>query len=129
LSVWLTAVVVIALPFALAWFYASSVALATDRYEVSTLLPAVQAALTLAFAVPGAVIFGVEGAVVGMTLATIVVWTAAALWGLQGLRYSASAEPGQLRRAINFGLKGYAANALQLVNYRLDLFILSAVAS
>jgi O-antigen/teichoic acid export membrane protein len=34
-----------------------------------------------------------------------------------------------LRRAISFGVKGYAANALQAINYRLDLFILAAVAS
>jgi O-antigen/teichoic acid export membrane protein len=40
-----------------------------------------------------------------------------------------SDEPGQLRRAVGFGLKGYASNALQFVNYRLDLFILNATAT
>jgi O-antigen/teichoic acid export membrane protein len=34
-----------------------------------------------------------------------------------------------LRRAIAFGLKGYAANALQIVNVRLDVFVLAAVAT
>jgi O-antigen/teichoic acid export membrane protein len=38
-------------------------------------------------------------------------------------------EPGQLRRALVFGVKGYAANALQVLNYRVDFFILSAVAT
>ena len=33
-----------------------------------------------------------------------------------------------MRRAMSFGIKGYSANALQLVNFQLDLFILAAVA-
>jgi O-antigen/teichoic acid export membrane protein len=128
LSVVLTAVAVVGLPFALAWLYASYVALATDRYEVSMSLPAAQAVLALVFAVPGAILFGVGGAVVGTTIATVLVGVAAAVWGRRRLT-AAAAENKQLRRAISFGIKGYAANALQLVNYRLDLFILSTVSS
>src|SRR5262249_61292071 len=33
------------------------------------------------------------------------------------------------RRAVTFGIKGWTSNVLQLVNYRLDLFVLAAVAS
>jgi O-antigen/teichoic acid export membrane protein len=129
LSVWLTALVVAGLPFALAWLYASYVALASDRYEAAMSMPAAQAVFVLVLGVPGAVVFGVPGAVVGMTLASIVVGIAALVWGARRLPNTGRGRPGQLRRAIVFGIKGYAANALQFVNYRLDLFILSAVAS
>ena len=129
LSVGLTAVVVLGLPFALAWLYVSFIALATDRYEVSMSVPVVQALLVLALAAPAAVIFGLRGAVVGSTLATIAVGVAAVGWGGRRLPASGRSEPGQVRRAISFGIKGYVANALQLLNYRLDVFVLSAVAS
>jgi O-antigen/teichoic acid export membrane protein len=128
LSIWLTAVVVASLPFALAWLYASYIALATDRYELAMLVPAVQAMLVLTLAVPGAILVGVKGAVVGGTMATVLVGAGSALWGKRTLPIE-KAKAGQLRQAISFGLKGYGANALQLVNYRLDVFILSAVAS
>jgi O-antigen/teichoic acid export membrane protein len=129
LAVWETAVVVIGLPFALMSLYASYAALASDRYEVATALPAAQAILVLALAVPGAAAFGVGGAVVGLTLATVSVGTTAAVWGTSRLPSRGSPGTGELRRAIAFGIKGYAASALQLVNYRLDLFVLSAVTS
>jgi O-antigen/teichoic acid export membrane protein len=129
LSMWLTAAVVVALPFGLVRFYVSYVALAIDRYEAYTLMSALQALLALVFAVPAAVLFGVGGAIVATTLATVAVGVTAALWAERRFPPSHAAEPGQLGRAISFGIKGYAANALQLLNYRLDVFILSAVAS
>jgi O-antigen/teichoic acid export membrane protein len=129
LSVWLTAVTAGALPFALILFYVSYIALATDRYEVAVSLPAVQAFLLLVLAVSAAALFGTEGAVIGSTIATVAVGAGAWMWGRRSLGIDRDAEPGQLRRAISFGIKGYAANALQFINYRLDLFILAAVAS
>jgi O-antigen/teichoic acid export membrane protein len=129
LSVWLIAAVVVGLPFGLARFYVSSIGLATDRYEAYTLMTALQALFTAVLAVPAALLFALEGAVVATTLATVTVGLGAALWGRRRLPRDAAAEPRQLRRAVHFGLKGYAANALQLLNYRLDLFILSAVSS
>ena len=129
LPVRLTAVAVAGLPFALGWLYASYVALATDRYEASMLMPAAQAVLVLVLGVPGAVLFGVSGAVAGATLASVAVGVGALVYGRRRLPDAGPAEPGQLRRAISFGVKGYAANALQLLNYRLDLFVLAAVAS
>jgi O-antigen/teichoic acid export membrane protein len=130
LPVWATAVVVAGLPFALTWFYVSFVALAIDRYEAYVLPPAAQSALVLVLAVPGAIAFDVEGAIVGMTAASVIVAAAAAHWARRRLpRSDGGDSPGMLRKAISFGIKGYAANALQLVNYRLDVFVLSAVAS
>ena len=130
LPVWLVAVVVSAVPFVLAWTYQSYVALAIDRYEAFVLPPLAQSCLVLALVIPGAIMFALNGAVVGMTIACVAVGAGAMLWAWRRLPFRAdpSGEP-PLRRAVVFGIKGFAANALQLVNYRLDLFILAAVAS
>jgi O-antigen/teichoic acid export membrane protein len=129
LPVWLTAVAVVAVPFSLALTYASSIALASDRYEASMSMPAVLAALFLAVSIPAALLFGRTGAVTALTVATVVTAVGAIVWALRQLPQAAPSPSGQLRRAISFGIKGYGANALQLVNYQLDLFILAAVAS
>jgi O-antigen/teichoic acid export membrane protein len=129
LSVELVAVAVGGLPFTLAVIYANYLFLATDRYEPYMLVPALQAVLALALSALGAVVFGVSGAVIGLTLSSVTMGIAASLWALRHLPRGRPAGAEQLRRALAFGLKGYAANALQLVNYRLDLFILSVVAS
>jgi O-antigen/teichoic acid export membrane protein len=129
LSLWLTAAVVVALPFGLARYYVSYVALATDRYEAYTLMSPAQALLALALAVPGAILFDLKGAIVATTVATAVVGVGSMLWAWRRLPRARMAEPGQLRRALSFGIKGYGAMALQFVNYRLDVFVLSAVTS
>jgi O-antigen/teichoic acid export membrane protein len=129
LPLWLVAVVVAGLPFGLAWLYVSYVALAIDRYEAYVLPPFLQAAGALVLAVSGALLYDVEGAVVGLAVSTVLVGIVAVAWAQRRLPRSRPAERGLLRRAISFGVKGYAANALQLLNYRLDLFILAAVAS
>jgi O-antigen/teichoic acid export membrane protein len=129
LPVWLTAVAVVAVPFALALAYVSSIALATDRYEASMSMPAAQAGLLLAVSVPAGVFFGRSGAVAALTLATVVTAVGAVVWARRRIPEAAPTQAGQLRQAISFGIKGWGANALQLVNYQLDLFILAAVAS
>ncbi len=128
LPLWLTAVAVVALPFTLALVYAAAVAVATDRYEASMSMPAVQATLGLAIAIPAGVLFGRTGAVAALTISTTVAGIGAIGWALRRLPAGARGERGQLRRAIGFGVKSYSANALQLVNFQLDLFILAAVA-
>lgn len=129
LPLWQVAVAVAGIPFGLALIYASSVTLASDRYEASMAMPAVQAALLLAVSIPLALLFDRSGAIVALTLAAVVVAVGAVVWARSRLPAAAPTQPGQLRRAISFGVKGYGANALQLVNYQLDLFILAAVAS
>lgn len=129
LTVALTLVASLALPLALVWFYVSYIALAIDRYGVAMSLPAVQALFVLVLAVPAALLFGLAGAIAAVTLASIAVGVGAAEWGRRRLKGEAHEPPGQLRRAISFGVKGYAANTLQVVNYRLDIFVLAAVAS
>jgi O-antigen/teichoic acid export membrane protein len=130
LSIGATTVAAAGLPFWLTWFYLSFIALATDNYEVYAIPPAAQAVLALVLAGGGAIAFGLTGAVVGTTIATALVGIGAAGWGLRRLPVPREPQPaGRLRRAAAFGIKGYAANALQLLNYRLDLFILAAAAS
>lgn len=126
LTVGQTAVTVAALPFALGWFYSSYIGLAVDRYESFVLPPAVQSACTLGLVVVLASVGGLAGAVIALT-AGHVLGGATAAWLARGLPDRAGdGHPQQLRRAAAFGVKGYAANALQFLNFRLDLFILSA---
>lgn len=126
---WLTGVAVVALPFLLALTFTSAVALASDHYEASTSMPAILATLLLAVSIPAAVLWGREGAVVALTSTAIATALGATTWALRRLPVSRSSEPFPLRGAISFGIKGYSANALQLVSLQLDLFILAAVAS
>jgi O-antigen/teichoic acid export membrane protein len=130
LSVGLTAVVVAALPFALLTFYVPYIALAIDRYEAYVLPTAFQSALALVLAGTGAIAFDLEGAVGGLAASYVITGLAVAVWGARRLAPRREhAEERQLRRAVSFGIKGYAANALQMINYRFDLFVLSAVAT
>lgn len=132
LSVALCAVVAAALPFALAWFYGSYVALADDHYEGFVLPPAIQSALGLALVVGLALPFELAGAVVGLALSHVLgALSTLALARRRRLSQAGDARHPRrhLRRALSFGVKGYASNALQVLNFRVDLFVLSAVAS
>lgn len=127
LSVATSVIAVAALPFWLAFFYTGYVALAGDRYEAFVIPPALQALLTLVLATIGAVIADVEGAVAGMTVATAIVGIGAVAWAATRLSADhGEPQPGALRRAASFGIRGYLANTLQILNYRLDVFLLSA---
>lgn len=121
-----TALVVAAMPFALAWFYRSYIALAVDRYEGYVVPPAVQSVVAMALVLGCGLAFGLTGALVALTVSHL----AAALATLRTARgLPAGGGDGrarQLSRAVRFGIKGYAGNALQLLNVRLDVFILSA---
>lgn len=129
LSVALTAVAAAVLPFALVTIFATSCAVAIDRYEVYALVPTVQAALVLLATAVGALVFGLSGAVVGMAIAIGLVGCGSTVWGLGLAHGPRGPELGQLGSALRFGVASYGANALQVINYRLDLFILSVVAS
>ncbi|HWC26819.1 MAG TPA: oligosaccharide flippase family protein [Solirubrobacteraceae bacterium] len=131
LSVASTAVAALALPFALSWLYVSFVGLAVDRYEAYVLPPALQSGLAMVLVVALVLAAGLPGAVAGMTAAHVLVALATGVWARRRLPAGGAAarEPVGLRRALRFGVKGYGANALALLNQRIDLLILSAVAS
>lgn len=129
LSVTLTVVALAAMPLALATIFATSCAVATDQYEVYSFLPTLQALLVLLAAVVGSLYFKLTGAVGGMALATALVGCVSVVWGF---RLPIAGQEGNLRQlvaALRFGIASYGANALQIINYRLDLFVLSIVAS
>jgi O-antigen/teichoic acid export membrane protein len=134
LSVATTAMAAGALPFALSWFYVTYVALAIDRYEAYVLPPAAQSALALVLVGGLGAIWQLPGAVAGFALAHVVtavavLLTARRTFAARRRKPDGREERGQLRRAVAFGIKGYASNALQFLNYRIDLFILAAAAS
>lgn len=121
-----TALVVAAMPFALAWFYRSYVALAANRYEGYVVPPAVQSVVAMALVLACGLAFGLTGALIALT-ASHVVAALATLRTVRGLaKGGGDGEGGQLSRAVRFGIKGYAGNSLQLLNVRLDVFVLSA---
>jgi O-antigen/teichoic acid export membrane protein len=131
LTVAQTALVAGALPFALAWFYGSYVALAGDHYEAFVVPPAVQSLTLLVLGAGLILAFGISGALAALAASHVVVAGGLFVWSRRQWSGAGEpeAEPGQLRRALAFGIKGYAANALQILNYRVDFFILSVVAS
>lgn len=132
LSVGVTVAAAGALPFALSWLYGAYVALATDRYGEFAWPWAMQSALALGLVALLASTDGVGGAVVGVVVAHVIT-SVIGLVRMRRLVGSNDAETvgerRQLRRAIRFGIHGYAANSLQAVNYRLDLLILNATAA
>jgi O-antigen/teichoic acid export membrane protein len=131
----LVVIMLASLPFALAWAYASAIALGRDRYEAFAIFPILQAVVVLLAGVPLALTVGLTGAAIGFAAAHIVTALLAVLWAARELRTDAGARPaavphgGQLAQAARFGAKAWTANVLQFVNYRVDLFILSAFAS
>jgi O-antigen/teichoic acid export membrane protein len=132
LSVSMTAVVVLAMPFVLSWYYASFVALASEHFEGFAVAPLVQSLAALLLVTVLSVAAGLRGALIGVAVAHMVAAVAMLLWArrwLPGVPEVKPADPRTLRDAASFGVKGYAANALNILNYRLDIFILSAVAS
>jgi O-antigen/teichoic acid export membrane protein len=133
LSVASTAIACAALPFTLSWFYGTSIAVATDRYEAFAIPPALQSSLALVLVAVLAAVAGLPGAVAGFALAHVLTAGASGMLMRRGLHADgdrgAEDAHGQMRRAIRFGIKGYAANALQVVNFRADLFVLAGYAT
>lgn len=132
LSLGSTAVAALALPFALTWFYVSFVGLAVDRYEAYVLPAALQSSVAMVLVAVLVLLADLPGAIVGMAISHVVVALGSALWARRRLPAPLAArddEPRPLRRALSFGAKGYGANALSLLSTRVDLLVLSAVAS
>lgn len=132
LSVGSTAIAALALPFALTWFYVSFVGLAVDRYEAYVLPAALQSSVAMVLVAVLVLLADLPGAIVGMAISHVLVALGSALWARRRLPAASTAgddEPRPLRRALSFGAKGYGANALSLLSTRVDLLVLSAVAS
>lgn len=121
----------LATPFLLSWTYGSFLALATGDYGAYLRGPATQALLSLVLVTPAALVWELEGAVAGLVASHVA--AALLLWiterrALTGASAGAPALE-QLRRAVGFGFPAQLTNALSLVSYRADLFVLNAVST
>jgi O-antigen/teichoic acid export membrane protein len=132
LSVGLVAIAAAGLPFIISWQYARWLAIAQDRYEAFVVPPALSTVLALVACGIGAAVGDETGVVVGLLVAYAVTGAVALVDALRAVpREPAEGSRGfaRLREATGFGIRANATNALQTLNLRIDLFILSAVAS
>jgi O-antigen/teichoic acid export membrane protein len=117
------------LPFSLSRGFTGAIALARERYEAYALFELSGTVVMVATAVPLTFAMGVDGALLGILLARVVAFVMAAAWGLRYGRTAPRgphARPRRLKEAAIFGSKAWGASLLQLINYRLDLFLISA---
>jgi O-antigen/teichoic acid export membrane protein len=131
LSVTMTAVAAAGLPFLISWQYSRWLAAAMDRYEAFALPPALVSVLALVLCGVGAVVADVDGVIVGLLGAYVITAAVALVDAIRAVPREAGSQRGRapLREATRFGLQANMANVLQLINFRIDLFVLSAVAS
>jgi O-antigen/teichoic acid export membrane protein len=130
----LTLVGLAGVPIGLGLLFAASLALSRDLYEVYAGIRIVQGLGTLVLAGALAAAFGLTAAVAGLTAAAAL---ALAFGVVRLARAGAVAErartghdaPAPMRSAAAFGLRAWGADLLQLINYRLDIFVLSAYAA
>jgi O-antigen/teichoic acid export membrane protein len=128
---------VAAVPFMLTWQFVGAIALGRERYEPYAAFQVLQAFTLLVVGVALAFPLDLEGVVIGLLASHVAGALFAAYWIA---RYSHSDvdraargrpgidEGGELRKAVSFGLRSWSANLMQVLNYRLDLYILAAVA-
>lgn len=128
MSVGVTMIAAGGLPFLISWQYSRWLAVARDRYEAFVVPPALVNTLALILCAAGAALYDVDGLVIGLTLAyafTALVALIDAIRSRPPAAGPSGLEP--LREAAGFGIRANAATALQLLNFRIDLFVLSAV--
>jgi O-antigen/teichoic acid export membrane protein len=117
------------LPFKLARGFTGAIALSRERYEAYAAFELVGTAVLIAGAVPATFAWGLNGALAGIAAASVASCAAASVWAVRYVRVvrtPAHARPRRLREATAFGSKAWGATLLQLINYRLDLFLLAA---
>jgi O-antigen/teichoic acid export membrane protein len=125
--------VMTAVPLGLAWLFYGSLALARDLYEQFASYQLSRGGLTAALVVGCGVVFDLPGAIIGFAIAQCLsaLVSAASLWRHVRHDHERALDDGEapLRTALRFGRRAWTADVLQLLNYRLDLFILAAFAS
>jgi O-antigen/teichoic acid export membrane protein len=120
------------LPFKLARGFTGAIALSRERYEAYAAFELVGTAVLIVTAVPLTFVWGLNGALTGIAAASIAACVAASAWAARYARVAPrppQARRGRLREATAFGSKAWGATVLQLINYRLDLFLLAAFAT
>ena len=131
ISVGVVLVAAASLPCALSWTFAAAVALAVDHYELYAVPQALQTTVGIVVILVLGAIYGVAGALLGLTISHAVTAAVSFVWCRRALPASDGhvTEPGQFRRAVAFALKSHVANAVTFITYRLDIFILNGVAT
>ncbi len=127
-----------ALPLGLIWLFCGAVALGREQYGRLTSFQISRAALTAAVVIGLGIPYGLAGAIVGFAVAQVL---SAGVAAASLLRFTRVEERGNtthapgdrpsspLRAALRFGRRAWSAEVLQFLNYRLDLFILAALAT
>lgn len=131
-------IMLIAVPAALAWSFWSVIVLACDRYNTYSLFQFAQGAAACVGISVFVFVSGLIGAVSGYVGASVLVALATGVWvwrrasdlqrSVDALTRRATHAAG-LMTGVHFGLKTWLGNMLQYVNYRLDLFLISAFAT
>ena len=120
------------LPFTLGRVFTGAIAIARERYEAYAAFELFGTAVMIGVAVPLTFVWGVNGALAGIFAARVAAFAAATIWAVRYGRVAQrppQARPGRLREAAAFGSRAWGATLLQLVNYRLDLFLVAAFVS
>ncbi len=117
------------LPTTLSRGFTGAIALARERYEAYAAFELVGTAVLIVAAVPLTLTLGVDGALLAILAGRVAAFGVSAVWGVRYGRVApvpAHARPHRLKEAAVFGSKAWGATLLQLINYRLDLFLLAA---
>jgi O-antigen/teichoic acid export membrane protein len=120
-------------PFAVSWLCSSYIALGLDRYETYAFASVGANLAALVLVAVLAPTIGLTGAIAGLGVAQALNALYLVGWGLRTLPRPSSGwlrrTAAEISRSVSFGVKAYLTQALQLLNYRADLFILNAVAA
>lgn len=117
------------LPLTLGRGFLGAIALARERYEAYASFELVRASVLILCGVSLTFLVGVNGALIGIAAGSVGGYVAATVWAARYARVvprSSRVRESRLREAAAFGSKAWGATLLQLVNYRLDLFLLTA---
>jgi O-antigen/teichoic acid export membrane protein len=127
------AIAMVALPFSLAFYFVTQLSLALERYVTYAVVVVGQMLVYVTGVATLTPFLGLDGAVASSTFALAVAAVGLHIWGRRTLP---PARPGWLGRsaerlghAARFGVKSHASGVLQLMNQRLDIFILNASAA
>ncbi len=120
----------VALPFSLLWRVVPQSALAQERFETFGLLDSSLALLLLPTSILGAVLGGTEGAVIGLSVATIASGGLIASWFVANSRRMnfSDGPPVEARAVLGFGLPAWGSELLMQLNLRVDLILVGVYA-
>ncbi len=127
----LVLIALIGMPFALSWLYSASLAVALSRYEAYVAFPVIQAVAMVAAVTALCAAIDLKGAVIGLAASQAVAAAAGIAWAFRNVRplERRPSSEGIVAEALRFGMKTYPANVLALLNFRLDLLLLNALAT